>query len=78
LIESKALNHTQITWEDLIELNNPLQMEQPEVHHEIPPQGIEAAQIEGDNEQIEIPVSQPEMEEDPIQLEETQNIQVGT
>jgi hypothetical protein len=66
LIVNRALNHTQITWGDLIEPDRPLQIEQPEVHHEIPPQGIEAAQIEGDNAQIEIPVPQPEMEVDPF------------
>jgi hypothetical protein len=78
LIVNRALNHTQITWGDLIEPDRPLQIEQPEVHHEIPPQGIEAAQTEGDNAQIEIPVPQPEMEADLIQLEETQSMQAGT
>jgi hypothetical protein len=78
LIVNRALNHTQITWGDLIELDRPLQIEQPEVHHEIPPQGIEAAQTEGDNAQIEIPVPQPEMETNLIQLAETQSMQEGT
>ena len=55
LIVDRDLNHTQIMWGDLIELDIPLKIEQPEVHHEIPPQGIEAAQTEGDNSQIEIP-----------------------
>jgi hypothetical protein len=43
LIVKRALNHTQITWGDLIDPDRPLQIEQPKVHHEIPPQGIEAA-----------------------------------
>jgi len=43
LIVNGALNHTQITWRDLIKPDMPLKIEQPEVHHEIPPQGIEAA-----------------------------------
>jgi hypothetical protein len=63
LIVNRALSHTKITWGDLIE---PLQIEQPEIHHENPPQGIEAAQVEGDNSQMEIPV--------PQQLVETQNM----
>jgi hypothetical protein len=33
LIVNRALNNTQITWGDLIELDRPLQIEQPEVHH---------------------------------------------
>jgi hypothetical protein len=37
LIVKMALNHTQITWGDLIDLDRPLQIEQPEIHHEIPP-----------------------------------------
>jgi hypothetical protein len=37
LIVNRALNHTKITWGDLIEPDRPLQIEQPEVHHEIPP-----------------------------------------
>ena len=74
LIVYRALNHTQITWGDLIELDGPLQIEQPEVHHEFPPRGIEAAQREGDNAQIEMPVPQPEMEPDLIRLAETQII----
>jgi hypothetical protein len=78
LIVNKALNHTQITWGDLIEPDRPLQIEQPELHHEIPPVGIEAAQTEGDNAQIEILVPQLEMESDLIQLVETQSIQAGT
>jgi hypothetical protein len=78
LIVDRALNHTQIMWGDLIELDRPLQIEQPEVHHEIPPQGIEAAQTEGDNAQIEIPSTQPEMETNLIQLAETQSMQEGT
>jgi len=46
LIVVRALNHAQMAWEDLIELNRPLQIEQPEVpqseiHPEILPQGIE-------------------------------------
>jgi len=68
LIVDRALNHTKIMWG---ELEIPLQIEQPEVHHEIPPQGIEVAQIEGDHDQIEIPSPQLEMETDLIQLEET-------
>jgi hypothetical protein len=71
LIVDRALNHTQIMWGDLIELNRPLQIEKPEVHHEIPPQGIEASQTEGDNAQIEIPASHLEIETNIIQLEET-------
>jgi hypothetical protein len=41
LIINRALNHTQITWRDLIVPDRPLQIEQHEVHHEITPQGIE-------------------------------------
>jgi hypothetical protein len=46
LIVVRALNHAQITWEDLIELDRPLKIEQLElpqsqIHPEIPPQGIE-------------------------------------
>ena len=78
MIVNRDLNHTQITWGYLIEPDRPLQIEQPEVHHEIPPQGIEEAQIEGDNSQIEIPVPQPEMETDLIQLAKTQSMQEGT
>jgi hypothetical protein len=78
LIVNRALSQTQITWGDLIEPDRPLQIEQPEIHHEIPPQGIEAAQVGGDSAQIEIPVPQPEMEADPIQLAETQTIQAET
>jgi hypothetical protein len=66
LIVNKALNHTQINWRDLIKPNMPLQIEKHEVHHEIPPQGIEAAQKEGYNSQIEILVPQPKMEADLI------------
>jgi hypothetical protein len=56
LIVNRALNHTQIYWGELIEPDKPLQIEQPEVHHEIPPQGIEANHTEGENAQIEISV----------------------
>jgi hypothetical protein len=62
LIVNKALSQTKITWGDLIE---PLQIEQPEMHHEIPPQGIEVAQVGGDNAQTKVPLPQPEIEADP-------------
>jgi hypothetical protein len=62
LIVNRALSQTQITWGDLIEADRPLQMEQPELHHENPPQGIEAAQEGGDSTQMEVPLPQPEIE----------------
>jgi len=37
LIVNRSLNHTQINWGDLIEPDRPLQIEQPEIHHEISP-----------------------------------------
>jgi hypothetical protein len=66
LIVDRALNHTKIMWGDLIELDRPLQIEKHEFHHEIPPQGIEATKIKGDNAQILAP--QPEIETNIIQL----------
>jgi hypothetical protein len=78
LIVNMELNHTKITWGYLTNPDRPLEIEQLEFHQEIPPQGIEASQIERNNAQIEIPVPQPEMEVEPIQLEENQSIQAGT
>ena len=66
LIVNKALRQTQITWHDLIETDNPLQIEQPEIHQEIPSQRIETTQEEGGSAQIETPLPQPEIEVDPI------------
>jgi hypothetical protein len=43
LIINRALSQTQITWGNLIEANRPLQLEQPELNHEDPTQGIEVA-----------------------------------
>jgi hypothetical protein len=62
MIVNRALSQTQITWGDLIEANRPLQLEQPELHHENPPQGIEIAQEGGDTTQMEVPLPQPEIE----------------
>jgi hypothetical protein len=66
LIVNRAMIQTQITSGDLIETNRPLQIEQPEVHQEIPSQGIETAREEGGSAQIETPLTHPEIEEDPI------------
>jgi hypothetical protein len=62
MIVNKALSQTQITWGDLIEANRPLQLEQPELRHENPPQGIEITQEGADIAQMEVPLSQPEIE----------------
>ena len=43
LIVNKALIQTQMTWGDIIKANRPLQLEQPELQHEDPTQGIEVA-----------------------------------
>ena len=69
------LNNSQITWGGINELDRPLKIEQPEVHHEIPPQGIVTAQPEGDNSQILAP--QPEIETNIIHLVENQIMQEG-
>ena len=37
LIVDRSLNHTQITWGDLIDLDRPFQIEKLEYDHEIPP-----------------------------------------
>jgi hypothetical protein len=70
LIINMALSQTQITWGDLIGVDRPLEIEQPKIHQEIPSHGIETTQEEGGNAQIETPLPQPEIEEDPIQLTE--------
>jgi hypothetical protein len=62
LIVNKSLSQTQITWGDLIEDNRPLQLEQHELHHENPPQGIEIAQEGVGIGQMEVPLPQPEIE----------------
>jgi hypothetical protein len=66
LILNRALSQTQITWGDLIKADSPLKIEQPEIHQEIPSQGIETSQEEGGSAQIETPLPQPEFEADPI------------
>ena len=43
MIVNKALSQTQMTWGDIIEANRPLQLEQLELQHEDPTQGIEVA-----------------------------------
>jgi hypothetical protein len=78
LIVVRALNHTQIMWEGLIDLNRPLQIEQPqvpqlEIHLEIPPQGIEIVHLEGESAQTEILATHPEIETKLIQLAEEQS-----
>jgi gas vesicle protein len=75
LIVNKALSQTQLTWGNLIEANRPLQLEQPELYHEDPPQEIEEIQEGEATAQIEIPPPQPEVEADPIQITETQTSQ---
>jgi gas vesicle protein len=75
LIVNKALSQTQLTWGDLIEANRPLQLEQPELYHEDPPQEIEEIQEGEATAQIEVPPPQPEVEADPIQITETQTSQ---
>jgi hypothetical protein len=45
LIVNRALSQTQITWGDLIDADRPLQIEQPKIHQEIPPQGIGTSQV---------------------------------
>jgi hypothetical protein len=37
LITNKALSQTQLTWDNLIEVNKPPQLEKPELFHEEPP-----------------------------------------
>jgi len=74
LILVRALNHTHIMWEDLIDIDRPLQLEKPEVPQseilpEIHPRGIEVVQPEGDNAQTEIPATQLEIEIELIKLE---------
>jgi hypothetical protein len=75
MIVNKALSQTQMTWGDLIEANRPLQLEQPELQHEDPTQGIEVAQEGEPTAQMEAPPPQPEVEADPIQFAETQTSQ---
>jgi hypothetical protein len=67
LIVLRELNHSQITWEDIIDLNRPFQIEQPEVaqseiHPKIPPQEIQVVQREGESAQTKIPATPPEIE----------------
>jgi hypothetical protein len=71
LIVKKALSQTKINLGDLIEADRPLQIEQPEIHQETPSRRIEKAQEEEGSDQIETPLSQLEIEADPIQLVET-------
>ena len=63
-----------MTWGDLIEANRPLQLEQPEIQHKDPTQGIEVAQEGEPTAQMEVS-PQPEVKEDPVQFVETQTSQ---
>jgi hypothetical protein len=78
MIVNRALSQNQITWGDLIKADRPLQIEQPKIPQETPSQRIETTQEEGGSAQIKTPLPQPEIEEDPIQLEETQTKQEET
>jgi hypothetical protein len=77
MILNRSLSQNQISWGDLIEANRPLQLEQPELHHEDPTQGIEVAQEGEATAQMEVPPPQPEVEKDHVQLAETQSSQAG-
>jgi hypothetical protein len=72
LIVSKALSQTQLTWDNLIGANKPLQLEQPELCHENPLQETEEIQGEEATAQIEVSPPQPEVEADPVQMTEVQ------
>jgi hypothetical protein len=75
LIASKALSQTQLTWDNIIGANKPLQLEQPELCHENPLQEIEEIQGEKATAQIEVSPPQPEVVEDPVQMIEVQTSQ---
>jgi hypothetical protein len=70
LITNKALNQTQLTWDNLIEANRPPQLEQLELCHEEPPQEIEDRHVEETTAQREIPSPQTKAEVDPTQITE--------
>jgi hypothetical protein len=55
----------------LVEANRTLQLEQPELHHEDPTQGIVVTKEGEATAQMEFPPSQPKVEVDLFQLVET-------
>ena len=70
LIVNKVPSQNQLTWGDLIKANRPLQLEQPELYHEDPPQEIEEIQEGETTTQIKVPPTQPKVKADPIQIKE--------
>jgi len=68
LIVSKALSQTQLTWGDLTQTNRPLQLEQPELHHENPSKEIEEIQEGETNTQTKVPLPQLEVKEKPVKI----------
>ena len=75
LIVSKALSKTQLTWDNLIGANKPLQLEQPELCHENPLQETEEIQGEEATAQIEVSPPQPKVKVYPFQMKEVHTSQ---